>query len=50
MLVHPNLGLYTLALLELRGNAPTGHGKPLILKSPSLDNSFTDLKTSIMES
>lgn len=41
--------LHTL-LQKLRAHVPRGHRKPLIIKSTTLENSFTDLKIYIMKS
>lgn len=45
-LMHSNLGLHMLysAPLETKGTGSRGHGKPLIIRSPSLGNSFHWLK------
>lgn len=41
--------LHTL-LQKLRAHVPRGHRKPLIIKSTTLENSFTDLKIYILKS
>lgn len=52
MYVHPNLCLHTLSQLlwKVRGHVPRGRDKPPIIKSPSLDKCFTDLKMHIVKS